>query len=55
MGQLLGGDGASRSSSLAIEIDEMTDAQIVNIGIVRNTLMDEIFGKISAISTNGMG
>ena len=55
IGQLLGGEGASRSNSLAIEIDEMIDAQVVNIGIVSDALLDEIVGKISAISTNGVG
>lgn len=38
MGQLLCTDGLSGSDCLLIAIDEMVDAQIVNIGIVRDAM-----------------
>jgi hypothetical protein len=53
--QLLGSDGTLGIDSLAIETDEMIDAQIVDIGIVSYAMTGEIVGKISAISANGFG
>ena len=54
-GQLLGREGALGGDSLVIEADEMTDAQIVDIGIVGGILMGEILAEIGAVGTDGLG
>ena len=54
-GQLLGGDGASGSMCLVIEIDEVIDSQIVDISIVVHALTGEILAEIEAIGSNSLG
>ena len=54
-GQLLGGDGASGSMCLVIEIDEVIDSQIVDISIVVHALTGEILAEIVSVGTDGLG
>ena len=53
--QLLSGKRPLASDSLAIESDEMIDAQIVDIGIVSRALRREILTKIKTVGTNNLG
>ena len=50
--QLLGGDVALVSGSLAIELDKMADAQVVDIGIVGSALTGEILTEIETVGSN---
>ena len=52
IGQLLSGEGTLGGGSLTIEIGEMMDAQIVDIGIVSDALTGEILPEISSVGTN---
>lgn len=40
---------------LTIEVHEMTDAQVVDIGIVGHALSTEILAEIKAVCANGFG
>ena len=53
--QLLGGERSAFSNSLTIEIGEMVDAQVVDIGIVGDALTGEILAEIVAVGANGFG
>ena len=53
-GQLLGDDGLSGSGELLVAADEMVDAQIVDIDIIRDTLTREILAEILAVGANGL-
>ena len=55
VGQLLGCEGALRTGSLAIETDEMVNAQIVDIGIVSHALTGEILAEVESVGTNNLG
>ena len=44
-------DGAVGSGVLAIETDEVVDAQVVDIGVIGNALTREILAEIGAVST----
>ena len=54
-GKLLYDDGLFGSDSLAIELHKVIDAQIVDIGIVGDTLRREILAEISTVGTENMG
>ena len=54
-GQLLGSDETLGIDSLAIETNEMIDAQIVDIGIVSRALIREILTEIVTVGTNSLG
>ena len=49
-GQLLGNDGLPGSGELFAAVDEMVDAQIVDIGIIGDALTGEILAEIGAVS-----
>jgi len=53
--QLLSSERAQVSYSLAIEANEMIDAQIVDVGIISSTLTGEILTEIETVGTNGLG
>jgi hypothetical protein len=55
VGQLFGTDGQAGGGSLLVEVDEVVDAQIVDIGIVGDALTREILAEIRAVGTNGLG
>ena len=55
VGQLLGGEGMLGSDGLAVETDEMTDAQRVDIGIVSGALTREIAAEIVAVGAKCLG
>ena len=51
----MGSDGTLGIDSLAIETDEMIDAQIVDIVIISRTLTGEILTEIETVGTNSFG
>ena len=53
-GQLLGCEGALGGDGIAVEMDEVIDAQIVDVGIVGGVLAGEILAKIETVGTNGL-
>ena len=53
--QLLDCEGAFAGDSLAVEFDEMLDAQIVDIGIVCRALHGEVLAEIETIRANSFG
>ena len=53
--QLLGRDSTLFSNSIAIEANEMADAQVVDVGIVIRTLTGEILAEVKAVGTYGFG
>ena len=53
--QLLDCEGAFAGDSLAVELDEMLDAQIVDIGIVCRALHGEVLAEIETIRANSFG
>ena len=53
--QLLGRDRPLISDSLAIETDEMADAQVVDVGIVIRSLIGEILAEVKTVGTYGFG
>ena len=55
LGQLLGGDGTTVGNRLAIECDEMLDAQGVDVGVVVHALTGEILAEIKAVNANLSG
>ena len=54
-GQLLDGEETLSSDGLAVETDEMTDAQVVDVGVVIGILAHEIKAEIGAVGAKGMG
>ena len=54
-GQLLGRERTLGSDCLAIEADEMIDAQTIDIGIVGGVLAREILAEIGAVGTYLLG
>lgn len=55
LSQLLSGERAMSFNSIAIETGEVIDSQIVNIGIVSQTLTGEILAEIETIGADGFG
>jgi hypothetical protein len=55
MCQLLGSEGTVCSNNLRIEVDEMLDAQIVDIGIVSRAQTREILAEIETVGTYCFG
>ena len=55
IGQLLGADGLSGSDALLIALDEMVDAQIVDISVVGDALTGKILAEIGAVCADGHG
>jgi hypothetical protein len=53
--QLMSSKRAMIINSLTIEVHEMTDAQVVDIGIVGHALSTEILAEIKAVCANGFG
>ena len=53
--QLLGSEGAAFGKSQAIEILEMVNAQIVDVGIVSDALSREVLAEIESVGANGFG
>ena len=53
LGQLLGDDGLMCSGKLAVAGYEVTDAKIVNVGIVACVLTGEILAEIVAVHADG--
>ena len=51
--QLKSGKRASGGNSLTIKTDEMTDAQVVYIGIVICVLLREVLTEVTMIGTDG--
>ena len=54
-GQLLDNDGLPSGGSLAIEVHEVIDAQVVDISIVSDALTGEILAEIEAVGANSLG
>ncbi len=54
VGELLGREGLPGSGSLATEIHEVVDAQVVDIGVVMDALLGEILAEIEAVGANGL-
>ena len=52
--QLLGANGLSGSSNLLVAVDEVVDAQVVDIGVIGNALTREILAEIVAVGANGL-
>ena len=52
LSQLLGGERATGINGLALEDDEVVDAQIVDIGIVSRALIGKILAEIETVGSN---
>ena len=48
-GQLSDGKGLLLGGSLLVELDEVVDAQIIDIGVVRDAMTGEILAEIAAV------
>ncbi len=53
--QFLSNDGLSGSGGLLVAADEVVEAQIVDIDIVRDALTGEILAEIRAVGSDGLG
>ena len=53
-GQLLRGEGTLVGNGFIIEIDEMADAQPVDVGVVGQTLLGEILAEIVVVGADGV-
>ena len=53
-GELLGNDGLLGCDSLAIEVDEVVDAEVVDISIVSDALTGEILTEIVAVGAHSL-
>ena len=54
-GQLLNGEEMLGSDGLAVETDEMTDAQVVDVGIISDALHGKVFAEIGTVCANNLG
>ena len=54
-GKLLYDDGLFGSDCLAIELHEVVDAQIVDVGIVGDALTGEILAEIGTVGAENLG
>ena len=55
VGQLLYLDGLSGSDALLVVLDEIVDAQVVDISIIGDALTREILAEIGAVGANSLG
>ena len=54
LSQLLGDDGLSGCGQFLVAFDEVVDAQIINIGIIRDALTREILAEIGSVGAYGL-
>ena len=54
-GQLLGHDGLSGSDDLLVAVDEVVDAQVIDIAVVGDALTGEIHAEVGTVGANGLG
>ena len=53
-GQLLRGEGTLVGNGFIIEIDEMADAQPIDVGVVGQTLLGEVLAEIVVVGADGL-
>ena len=54
VGQLLGGESALVSDGFTVEVDEVIDAQAVDVSVVGQALLGEILAEVIVVGANGL-
>ena len=54
VGQLLGGERTLVSDGIVVEVDEMADAQAVDVGVVGQPLLGEMLAEVVMVGTYGL-
>ena len=52
--QLLGGERTLVSDGIVVEVDEMADAQAVDVGVVGQPLLGEMLAEVVMVGTYGL-